>query len=39
MSKKNDEQLIKDFQQGNQVAYEILYNRYKDGFTILCIDM
>ena len=30
MSKKNDEQLIKDFQQGNQVAYEILYNRYKD---------
>ena len=31
MSKKNDEQLIKDFQQGNQVAYEILYNRYKDS--------
>jgi len=30
MSKKNDEQLIKDFQQGNQVAYEILYNRYKE---------
>tara|TARA_Y100000768_G_scaffold148150_1_gene110541 strand:+ start:962 stop:1537 length:576 start_codon:yes stop_codon:yes gene_type:complete len=30
MNKKSDEQLIKDFQNGNQVAYEMLYNRYKD---------
>ena len=30
MNKKSDEQLIYDFQQGNKVAYEMLYNRYKD---------
>ena len=30
MNKKSDEQLIYDFQQGNKVAYEMLYSRYKD---------
>ena len=27
---KTDEQLIAEFQNGNQVAYEILYNKYKN---------
>ena len=30
ISKKTDEQLIKEFQEGNKVAYEMLYNKYKD---------
>tara|TARA_Y100000768_G_scaffold148149_1_gene110537 strand:+ start:962 stop:1537 length:576 start_codon:yes stop_codon:yes gene_type:complete len=30
MNKKSDEQLIYDFQQGDKVAYEMLYSRYKD---------
>ena len=30
IDKKTDEQLIKEFQAGNQAAYEILYNKYKN---------
>ena len=30
IDKKTDEQLIKEFQEGNNVAYEMLYNKYKE---------